>query len=131
MARLTIDIMRWMHTQEFSTFEKSGPGKEGILSWPHWHWGVLSMYGAHVALNQIGSYTPVMISSDTNGHLDFMSTSDTKISDHSVKGYFISLSTYGWVFFFLSSFVNVIITSPGMTDISLQHVHCWRTWDMF
>ena len=89
-ARLTIDIMRWMHTQEFNTFEKSG--KAGVLSWPHWHWPVLLLYGGHVALNQVGSSTSVMISSDKNGRMDFFSTSDKNISDHSIKEYFISQS---------------------------------------
>ena len=84
-ARLTINVMRWMHTQEFSIFEKSG--KAGTLSWPHWHWPVLLLYGGHVALNQVGSSTSVVVSSDTNGRMDFFSTSDTKTSDHSVKVY--------------------------------------------
>ena len=95
-ARLTIDVMRWMHTQEFSTFEKSG--KSGTLSWPHWHWPVLLLYGGHVALNQVGSSTTVVVSSGTNGRMDFYSTSDTKISDHSVKEGFISQSVIVFTF---------------------------------
>ena len=86
-ARLTIDVMRWMHTQEFNAYEKCC---SGTLSWPHWHWPVLLLYGGHVALNQVGSSTTVMVSSGTNGRMDFYSTSDTNISDHSVKECFIS-----------------------------------------
>jgi hypothetical protein len=48
-AKLTIRVMRWMHTQEFNTFEKCC---SGIFGWSHWHWPVLLLYGGHVALNQ-------------------------------------------------------------------------------
>ena len=82
-ARLTIEVMRWMHTQEFNTFEKCC---SGVLGWPHWHWPVLLLYGGHVALNQIASSATVVVSSANNGRMDFFSTSDTNISDHSVKG---------------------------------------------
>ena len=50
-ARVAIASMRWMHTQEFSEFEKSGAA--GTESWPHWHWPVLLLYGGHIAINQI------------------------------------------------------------------------------
>ena len=82
-ARLTINVMRWLHTQEFSTYEKSGMA--GALSWPHWHWWALSMYGGHVALNQVGSSTSVVVSSGKNGRMDYSSTSVAKTSDRSIK----------------------------------------------
>ena len=80
-ARLTIEVMRWMQTQEFNTFEKCC---SGTLGWPHWHWPVLLLYGGHVALNHIGSSATVVVSSDTNGRMDFPSTSNDNI-DHSIK----------------------------------------------
>ena len=75
-AKLTIAVMRWIHTQEFSAFEKCC---SGTLGWPHWHWAVLLLYGGHVALNQVASYTTVVVSSDSNGHMDFFSTSKINI----------------------------------------------------
>jgi hypothetical protein len=42
--------MRWLDTQEFSKFEKCCQGVEG---WPSWHWGVLLLYGGHIAVNQV------------------------------------------------------------------------------
>jgi len=38
-----------MNQQEFSQPEREG--KLGISLWPDWHYGVLSMYGSHLALN--------------------------------------------------------------------------------
>jgi hypothetical protein len=48
-AKLTVNVMRWMHTQEFNSFEKCC---SGILSLKHWHWPVLLLYAGHLALNQ-------------------------------------------------------------------------------
>jgi hypothetical protein len=48
-AKLTVEVMRWLQTQEFSVYEKCCAG---VYSWPHWHWAVLLLYGGHVALNQ-------------------------------------------------------------------------------
>ena len=81
-ARLTIAVMRWMHIQEFSTYERCC---SGVLSWTHWHWPVLLLYGGHVALNQVGSMSSVAVSNDTNGRMDFFSTSNISISDRSIK----------------------------------------------
>ncbi len=49
-SRLTIEVMRWLDSQEFSEFEKKHSGVEG---WPHWHWPVILLYGGHIAINQI------------------------------------------------------------------------------
>jgi len=38
-----------MYQQEFSQPEREG--KLGTSLWPDWHYGVLSMYGSHLALN--------------------------------------------------------------------------------
>lgn len=49
-ANLSVEVMRWLDSQEFNNFEKHHSGVQG---WPHWHWPVLTMYGGHVAINQI------------------------------------------------------------------------------
>ena len=51
MAKTTLTVMRWLHTQEFSEYEKCCSGIDG---WPNWHWPVLLLYGGHIALNQLG-----------------------------------------------------------------------------
>ena len=38
-----------MNLQEFSEPEREG--RLGTSLWPDWHFGVLSMYGSHIALN--------------------------------------------------------------------------------
>ena len=43
------------------------------------------MYGGHVALNQVGSSTSVVVSSGKNGRMDYSSTSVAKTSDRSIK----------------------------------------------
>ena len=49
-ANLTLAAMRWLDTQEFSIYEKKFSGVDG---WPNWHWPVISLYGGHIAINQI------------------------------------------------------------------------------
>jgi hypothetical protein len=49
-ANMTVNAMRWLHTQEFSEFEKCCSGTD---AWPQWHWPVLLLYGGHIALNQV------------------------------------------------------------------------------
>lgn len=49
-ARLTVAVMKWLHTQEFSEYEKFHASTD---SWPYWHWPVILLYGGHVAVNQI------------------------------------------------------------------------------
>jgi len=38
-----------MNLEEFSEPEREG--RLGVEMWPDWHFGVLSMYGSHLALN--------------------------------------------------------------------------------
>ena len=49
-AKLTLAVMSWLDTQEFSEYEK---GNNGVDGWPYWHWPVILLYGGHIALNQI------------------------------------------------------------------------------
>jgi hypothetical protein len=51
-SKLTIEIMRWLDSQEFSEYEKKHSGVDG---WPNWHWPVILLYGGHIAINQIPS----------------------------------------------------------------------------
>ncbi|RHY16934.1 hypothetical protein DYB32_010597, partial [Aphanomyces invadans] len=48
-AQLSMDVQRYMYKHEFTDDEKSP--SYGIKGWPHWHIGVLSMYGGHIAIN--------------------------------------------------------------------------------
>lgn len=52
-----------------------------MLSWPHWHWAVLLLYGGHIALNQLGN----VVKAGDDFKMDYGSTSDTKITDMTIK----------------------------------------------
>ena len=80
VAKTTLTVMRWMHTQEFSEYEKCCSGAKG---WPNWHWPVLLLYGGHIALNQLG---PDYIQKSTQGvaEMDASSTSTLPL-DKAIK----------------------------------------------
>jgi hypothetical protein len=44
-------LMAYLAKEEFTQAERDG--KTGVIMWPEWHYGVLSMYGAHMALNHL------------------------------------------------------------------------------
>jgi hypothetical protein len=44
-------LMGYLAKEEFTQAERDG--KTGVTMWPEWHYGVLSMYGAHLALNHL------------------------------------------------------------------------------
>ena len=48
-----------MNLEEFSEPEREG--KLGISLWPDWHFGVLSMYGAHIALNHFAGFQKINV----------------------------------------------------------------------
>jgi hypothetical protein len=48
-AYLSLFGMAYLAAEEFSQPEREH--KLGQILWPEWHWGVLSMYGGHIALN--------------------------------------------------------------------------------
>ncbi|KAF0705783.1 Aste57867_6940 [Aphanomyces stellatus] len=76
-AKLTIDAMKYLHEHEFTAEEKSvAYGNQG---WPNWHYGVLSLYAGHLAINQCTDGVPV-VKNETL--LDFPTTSDEPTSDH-------------------------------------------------
>ncbi len=43
--------MLYLYNNEFTSVEREG--KLGVLLWPDWHYGVLSMYGTHLAVNHL------------------------------------------------------------------------------
>jgi hypothetical protein len=51
IATLTLDAMLYVANNEFSSVEREQ--KLGTLLWPDWHYGVLSMYGTHLAVNHL------------------------------------------------------------------------------
>lgn len=47
-------VMRWMHIHEFSKYQRDGG--DGVDLWPLWHYGVLTMYGGHIAVHHVGKF---------------------------------------------------------------------------
>ena len=76
-AKTTVSVMRWLHTQEFSEYERCCNGIDG---WPYWHWAVLLLYGGHIALNQLGS-EHVQLSANGVAGMDASSTSNDTLKD--------------------------------------------------
>jgi hypothetical protein len=80
VARLTLATMNWLHTQEFSEYEKKGAG---VDSWPYWHWPVILLYGGHIALNQMHRDQLILSGPSTVG-LDEMTTNPVAL-DKKIK----------------------------------------------
>ncbi|CAF1193182.1 unnamed protein product [Rotaria sordida] len=51
IANLTLDAILHLFINEFCAAEREQ--KVGTLLWPDWHYGVLSMYGTHLAVNHL------------------------------------------------------------------------------
>ncbi|CAF0879088.1 unnamed protein product [Adineta steineri] len=51
MANYTIQAMIHLVTNEFTTPERER--KLGVMLWPEWHFGVLLLYGGHLAINHL------------------------------------------------------------------------------
>ena len=51
IADLTLDAILHLSINEFSSVEREQ--KLAGLLWPDWHYGVLSMYGTHLAVNHL------------------------------------------------------------------------------
>ena len=71
LAQLSTAVMRWLDTQHFTEFEK----RPTLALWPHWYWYVLTMYGGHVAVNQVPygmvqMYSKGTMEVDAESHLD-------------------------------------------------------------
>lgn len=87
VSYLTIVSMAYLNMEEFSLPEREG--KLGTLLWPQWHYGVLLLYGQHLALNHlIGSHQVNVIK--LNDLIDYPSANteqvDSKIHIHVFHG---------------------------------------------
>ncbi|CAF3350277.1 unnamed protein product [Rotaria socialis] len=51
VANQTLNGMLWLAQYEFATPERES--KLGTLMWPQWHYGVLLLYGQHLAINHL------------------------------------------------------------------------------
>jgi len=49
-AQLSVASMRWLDRMEFTEYERITVTAH---AWPYWHWPVLTMYGGHIAINQV------------------------------------------------------------------------------
>eukprot|EP00038_Savillea_parva_P004258 m.135691 g.135691 ORF g.135691 m.135691 type:complete len:548 (+) comp11422_c0_seq1:488-2131(+) len=63
-ARLQVQIVRWLDLYEFTAFDRREAGTSG---WPNWHWGVLTLYAGHLALNNVPRlhHVPHLLDHDT------------------------------------------------------------------
>jgi hypothetical protein len=72
VAFLTLFGMVYLSNEEFSPPERDG--KLGTLLWPDWHYGVLLLYGQHLALNHLtGGLRPQINLVKLDDQLDFPS----------------------------------------------------------
>ncbi|KAI3378641.1 hypothetical protein SNEBB_010883 [Seison nebaliae] len=108
LGAITIRAVLHLHVYEFSPIERAG--KLGILMWPDWHHGVLTMYGAHIAAHYLSCATlsdiqknenkrsllPILTIYHSTHMLDSISTSDEVLSKRPLDHPFI-------------------------------HIHCWHT----
>ncbi|OQR92146.1 hydroxyacylglutathione hydrolase, mitochondrial-like isoform X2, partial [Thraustotheca clavata] len=76
-GNLTVKTIMYLHHNEFTDEEKSPD--YGIKGWPNWHWGVLTMYAGHIAINHCTRDVGVEKRSDM---LDFPSTSKESPKKH-------------------------------------------------
>ncbi|CAM2722764.1 unnamed protein product [Rotaria socialis] len=74
VANQTLHGMLWLNQNEFAAPERES--KLGTLMWPEWHYGVLLLYGQHLALNHLSATNQIRI---IIGHnlLDQSTTDDT------------------------------------------------------
>ncbi|CAF1147464.1 unnamed protein product [Adineta ricciae] len=59
VANQTLNGMLWLAQYEFATPERES--KLGTLMWPEWHYGVLLLYGQHLALNHLVATNEIRI----------------------------------------------------------------------
>ncbi|OQR89786.1 hypothetical protein THRCLA_09582 [Thraustotheca clavata] len=76
-AKLSISTMFYLHDHEFSDKEKSP--KYGLKGWPTWHYGVLTMYSGHIAINHCTRHIGFEKRTD---QLDFASSSQESPFNH-------------------------------------------------
>ena len=49
-CQVSVASMRWLDRMEFTEYERVHHTTD---AWPYWYWPVLTMYGGHIAINQI------------------------------------------------------------------------------
>lgn len=74
-AKLSTDVMRYMFRNHFTEQERM-PGNKG---WPHWHFGVLSMYAGNIAINHCALQNGFERRPDM---IDFHSSSEESVFEH-------------------------------------------------
>ena len=66
-CQVSVASMRWLDRMEFTEYERTHPTTD---TWPLWYWPVLTMYGGHISINQIGS-DKVMLQQENVIEMDF------------------------------------------------------------
>ncbi|CAF3237270.1 unnamed protein product, partial [Rotaria sp. Silwood2] len=51
LANYTLQAMLYLNINEFTTPERQQ--QLGVMLWPEWHYGVLLLYGGHLAINHL------------------------------------------------------------------------------
>jgi hypothetical protein len=51
VSYLSLLSMIYLYENEFTTPERKG--EIGVINWPEWHYGVMLLYGAHIAINHL------------------------------------------------------------------------------
>ena len=84
LGKLSISIMEWLTSQEFSEFESLQIS--GTDGWPHWYKPVLSMYAGDIAINQV-PHESLRRSSVVGGtvNFDFSACDSHRILDSTVQ----------------------------------------------
>lgn len=82
-AKLSIEMMYYMYEYEFTPYERST--QIGTRNWADWHFGILTLYSGHLAINHCTRGQAVQIHSSLLGDkissfLDAESTSDADIN---------------------------------------------------
>ncbi|RHY81714.1 hypothetical protein DYB31_002133 [Aphanomyces astaci] len=76
-ANLTVYMMKYLHEHEFTAQEKSPA--YGTKGWPEWHYGVLTLYAGHVAINHC---TFESLAEKDDNMLDFPTASNEPVASH-------------------------------------------------
>ncbi|CAF1077399.1 unnamed protein product [Adineta steineri] len=86
VANNTLEGMLWLAQNEFATPERES--KLGTLMWPEWHYGVLLLYGQHLALNHLVATNQIRI---VIGHNLLDQSTTDKSTDYVQKGTLLNL----------------------------------------
>jgi hypothetical protein len=79
VAYLTLFGMAYVANEEFTKPEREG--KVGTILWPDWHYGVLLLYGQHMALNHLIGSDQLFLTK-LEDHIDFPSGNDESVFKH-------------------------------------------------